>query len=282
MPTTRSGTRDRSTSSPPPFASSSSATTSPSPTPLNKRTNTAQDSSVKPNKRARTTAVPLDEAQQVTSLPSSSRLPLANADVFYVPDFVNEDTARGWYEEMLALPDWYRPTLKVYGKEVTQSRQIAAYATSPSITIKYSGHPVNMQYDIPPPLRQIWDQVETKLGVQFNHVMANLYSDGQTYIGSHRDLKENRVIATVSLGAARTFNLKHDHPPSSPSSPSSSSSSTPDKLLYAHSLPLASGSLLVMQGDTQKHWKHEIPKEWGRKGKVEEGRISLTFRQVVK
>jgi alkylated DNA repair dioxygenase AlkB len=48
-------------------------------------------------------------------------------------------------------------------------------------------------------------------------------------------------------------------------------------LKYRYSLPLASGSLLVMQGQTQKLWKHEIPKE----KKVEEGRISLTFRQLV-
>lgn len=40
---------------------------------------------------------------------------------------------------------------------------------------------------------------------------------------------------------------------------------------------LANGSLVVMQGDTQSHWKHEIPKE----PKVKEGRISLTFRQLV-
>ena len=56
---------------------------------------------------------------------------------------------------------------------------------------------------------------------------------------------------------------------------------------------LGNGSLLVMQGETQENWKvcllpicwleahlkfqHEIPKE----PKIKEGRISLTFRQLV-
>lgn len=40
---------------------------------------------------------------------------------------------------------------------------------------------------------------------------------------------------------------------------------------------LENGSLLVMQGDTQLNWKHEIPKE----PTVKDGRISLTFRQLV-
>lgn len=141
------------------------------------------------------------------------------------------------------------------------------------------------------------------------------------------------VIASLSLGAVRTFNLTHTAPPSTstttttPSSPSRKSSSkrtkpasppvpTPpppsavspyfsapialadpddkasgdvdaaksegeaaekEEEQYKYTLPLASGSLLVMQGTTQKLWKHEIPKE----KKVSEVRISLTFRQLV-
>lgn len=40
---------------------------------------------------------------------------------------------------------------------------------------------------------------------------------------------------------------------------------------------LENGSLLVMQGDVQKEWYHEVPKE----GRIKEGRISVTFRQLV-
>ncbi|GAA5915449.1 hypothetical protein JCM6882_007895 [Rhodosporidiobolus microsporus] len=276
----------------PPASSAATASTS-SPPWANKRAKKGGNDDVKPAKAKRARkAVGADEAPQVSSLPDETRLPLADAEVFYVPDFADAETAQGWYDELLKLPDWYRPTLRVYGKDVTQSRKIAAFATDPSLTVKYSGHPVKMNYDYPPLLGKIQDAVEEKLGVTFNHCMLNLYEDGNVYIGNHRDNKENRVIASLSLGAVRTFILTHTSPPSSsagsaspppPVSPSSSPNAPPSAPLhYTHTLPLASGSLLVMQGRTQEKWKHQIPKEWGKKtGKVTEGRISLTFRQLV-
>ena len=137
------------------------------------------------------------------------------------------------------------------------------------------------------------------------------------YIGNHRDNRENRfvsgfspfsfvpppdppcidysVIASLSLGAPRTFIMEHDKPPSS--APASSKkpvkskvkTKTPepsieteekldeDGLLYYKKWTLENGSLVVMQGQTQQHWKHQIPKE----AKVKDSRISLTFRQLV-
>lgn len=149
-----------------------------------------------------------------------------------------------------------------------------------------------------------------------------LARDRSVYIGKHRDNRENRcarshpphrlaaladglgigsVIASLSLGAPRTFILTHTNPPpapspspttavsSAPSVPSASASpnddpataapaAAPSPLLYAHRTTLASGSLLVMQGATQQHWKHEVPRE---KRAVKTSRVSLTFRQLV-
>ncbi|KAG6914998.1 hypothetical protein DXG01_014012 [Tephrocybe rancida] len=177
----------------------------------------------------------------------------------------------------------YQPTLKVFGRETVQSRKIAAYATDKSLTLKYSGQEVDMKYEYPPLLRQIQDEVEKKLGVKFNHVMLNLYEDGHVYIGNHRDNLENRVIASVSLGTPRTFIMTHDAPKGSkttrpgPSKKSRLETSAPLNPTLKKRWTLESGSLVVMQGDTQRFWKHEIPKE----PKVKEGRISLTFRQLV-
>lgn len=190
----------------------------------------------------------------------------------------------------------YQPKLKLYGREITQSRKIAAYATEPTLSLKYSGQVVDMKYAYPPLLRRIQDDVEEKLGVKFNHVMLNLYEDGSVYIGNHRDNLENRVIASVSLGAPRTFIMTHDAPKRSeatspppakkPRETISSSSSVPcpgdettqsPATVHKKRWLLQPGSLVIMQGDTQKFWKHEIPKE----PKVKDGRISLTFRQLV-
>ncbi|KAF9455388.1 hypothetical protein BDZ94DRAFT_1230930 [Collybia nuda] len=245
----------------------------------------------RPTKRARRKVLDT-EVQKVRDLDGFELKDMPDAEVFYVPDFISKEVASEWYTGLIDLESWYRPKLKVYGKEVTQSRKIAAYATEPKLTLKYSGQLVNMYYEYPPLLRHIQNEVEKKLGVKFNHVMLNLYEDGQIYIGNHRDNIENRVIASVSLGAPRTFIMTHNSAkPARASAPKARATrkkgaggAPDDDDVPSDPLPipkkrwtLDSGSLVVMQGDTQKYWKHEIPKE----PKVKEGRISLTFRQLV-
>ncbi|KIM37334.1 hypothetical protein M413DRAFT_448620 [Hebeloma cylindrosporum] len=258
----------------------------------------------RPRKRARierpsaSSPTPKIEAQikpvfeQVSTLSSKFRLnEMADSEVYYVPDFINDSKKAGeWYDSLLGLDSWYQPKLKMYGREITQSRKIAAYATDPNLTLKYSGQTVDMRYQYPTVLRQIQDEVEEMLGVKFNHVMLNLYEDGTVYIGNHRDNLENKVIASLSLGAPRTFIMTRDlrkkgdkNRKSLKSANNLRQGSSPQNALdevpsvTRKSWILQSGSLVVMQGETQKHWKHEIPKE----PKVKEGRISLTFRQLV-
>ncbi|QRV72286.1 2OG-Fe(II) oxygenase family protein [Ceratobasidium sp. AG-Ba] len=197
------------------------------------------------------------------------KLDLLGADAYYKEDFIEPDVASEWYEELNQLHTWYRPTLKVYGRNVIQSRTIAAYATSPSLTVKYSGHPVELHTTYPPTLRRIQDMVESELGVTFNHVMLNRYEDGNVYIGKHSDNKENKVIASVSLGAVRTFIM-------TPKITARNKHAAPAKGT-AKRWDMANGSLFVMQGDTQANWKHEIPKQ----PHIVQGRISLTFRQLI-
>lgn len=94
--------------------------------------------------------------------------------------------------------------------------------------------------------------------------MLNLYHDGNEGMGWHTDdekeLEENGVIASLSFGAARKFSFKHK--------------TTKEKIDFH----LASGSLLLMRGETQKHWLHQLPKT----KKVHQPRINLTFRNIVK
>ncbi|KAG8873766.1 hypothetical protein FRB97_006449 [Tulasnella sp. 331] len=168
---------------------------------------------------------------------------LPGADVYYQPDTVDSETANTWFKEL--------------------NRLDTSYATTPSLTVKYSNHDVMVHYPYPSLLQEIQAEVEKTLGVTFNHVMLNRYEDGTIYIGKHSDTAENKVIASLSLGAVRTFIM------------------SPRKgfTVEKKSWPLANGSLLVMQGDTQKNWHHEIPKE--SKRTVKAGRISLTFRQLI-
>jgi hypothetical protein len=75
------------------------------------------------------------------------------------------------------------------------------------------------------------------------------------------ELGERPILASLSLGEERTFILKHKR----------------KKALKPVPLKLASGSLLLMKGDTQRYWKHGIDKETRPCGP----RVNLTFRRIL-
>jgi alkylated DNA repair dioxygenase AlkB len=205
--------------------------------------------------------------------------------VYYQRDWIDAKTAHRWHTELKGLKEWYRPKLKVYGREIQQSRSIAgelkeyvvgckegrvlmilaclgsAFATSPGLELKYSGHQVEMHAPFPPLLETIAARLSTDdcLGAQvkFNHAMLNSYEDGQVYIGRHSDNLENKVIVTVSLGAPRSWIMEEKKPRGAVEKGK------------RHRWMLENGSLLVMQGSVQKDYTHEIPKE----PKVKDSRI---------
>ncbi|GAK62519.1 DNA methylase [Moesziomyces antarcticus] len=182
---------------------------------------------------------------------------LPDAEIYYKPDFISAHLAEEWRAELDRLSEWYRPKLKVYGREITQSRDIAAYSTAPGLHLKYSGHPVELHAPFPPLLNHIASLISSDdcLGseVRFNHCMLNRYEDGSIYIGRHSDNIENKVIVTVSLGADRSWIMERKQPRKGSTQPSSEK--------VKKRWMLAGGSLLVMQGQTQKFYTHEIPKE---------------------
>jgi alkylated DNA repair dioxygenase AlkB len=91
----------------------------------------------------------------------------------------------------------------------------------------------------------------------------NYYRDGKDSNGWHADnekeLGTNPTIASLSFGAARTFQLKHN-----------TIKENKKSILLEH------GSLLLMKGPTQHFWKHQIPKT----AKPTGPRINLTFRII--
>jgi alkylated DNA repair dioxygenase AlkB len=112
------------------------------------------------------------------------------------------------------------------------------------------------------PLREIKTIVESLAATCFNSVLLNLYRDGQDSMGWHSDaepeLGRNPVIASVSLGAVRRFVLQHK------------------KARLRIPLDLPAGSVLIMKGATQHHWRHALTKTRRPVGH----RVSLTFRAI--
>ena len=94
----------------------------------------------------------------------------------------------------------------------------------------------------------------------YNAVLCNLYRDGNDSVGLHADAEPEMgpVIASLSLGATRTFRLR----------------AMGGAVAFSERLP--GGSLLIMAGQTQKNFKHEAPKE----PRATQPRINLTFRRI--
>jgi alkylated DNA repair dioxygenase AlkB len=112
-------------------------------------------------------------------------------------------------------------------------------------------------------LTYIKEKVEDFMKVKFTTVLLNYYRDGNDSNGWHADnekeLGKNPIIASVSFGAKRVFQMKHN-----------SIKEQKFKIELEH------GSLLIMKGTTQHFWKHQIPKSTKNVGP----RINLTFRII--
>jgi len=115
-----------------------------------------------------------------------------------------------------------------------------------------------------PILLTLKQRTEACLQRRFNAVLANLYRDGNDSVGWHADnepeLGPNPLIASLTLGAARRFCLRHRRHKAR-------------KL----ELILPSGALLVMGGTLQQHWLHALPKS----RTAQAPRINLSFRNIV-
>ena len=113
------------------------------------------------------------------------------------------------------------------------------------------------------PLQKIKSLVESVCETNFTTVLLNYYRDGNDGNGWHADNEKelgiNPVIASLSLGAERNFQLKHNLDTS-----------------QKKNIILENGSLLLMKGTTQHFWKHQVPKT----AKPVGSRINLTFRVI--
>lgn len=186
-------------------------------------------------------------------------LNIADGELYYLPSWLAQHEANELYEIFKDQLAWQQDQLRVFGKWHPIPRLQAWYGDSEAI-YKFSG-----QRFAPRawhPQLAILRQRLLRIGISTNAVLANYYRNGQDKMGWHRDnersLGVQPTIASVSLGTARTFQLKHKV-----------SGERVDILLE-------SGSLLIMAGDMQQHWLHALPM---RKG-VTSGRINLTYRLV--
>ncbi|MBU2946862.1 alpha-ketoglutarate-dependent dioxygenase AlkB family protein [Zobellia uliginosa] len=189
-------------------------------------------------------------------------LNLPSSDIIYYPNFMDKKEADDSFRTLREKIPWQQDDITVFGKTYAQPRLTALYGNNGK-SYSYSKL-VMTPHRFTPELLKIKDKVETVAGVIFTTCLLNLYRNGQDSNGWHADnekeLGENPIIASVTLGQERFFHLKHK-----------SDKSLKQKIL------LQNGSLLLMRGSTQKHWLHQIPKT----AKIIDERINLTFRIII-
>ena len=188
-------------------------------------------------------------------------LSLPDAEIIYYPQFFDKEQADQIYAELLQEIAWQQDNITVFGKTHPQPRLTALYGNEGK---PYSYSNITMQ---PNPwntlLQKIKYLIESRTECQFTTVLLNQYRDGKDSNGWHSDnekeLGTNPIIASLSFGAERVFQLKHN--------------TIADA---KKSIVLEHGSLLLMKGSTQHFWKHQIPKT----AKPIGNRINLTFRSI--
>ncbi len=183
---------------------------------------------------------------------------LPNAELFYIPNFFSKEESDSYYKTVKTDTNWQNDDITLFGKTYKQPRLTALFGESDQ-PYGYSNivmHPESLT----PTLKTIKQRIETTSKHKFNTVLVNLYRDGNGWhADNEKELGENPVIASVSFGETRPFHFKH-------------------RTLkeQRHKLNLEHGSLLIMKGEMQQHWLHQIAKT----KKLIEPRINLTFREL--
>lgn len=155
----------------------------------------------------------------------------------------------------------WQDSFVAYGRRFEIPRQQAWYAEQ-GIHYRYAENQLH-RHDWIAPLRAIKQKVEDRCGEQFNSVLVTLYRDGKDYVGWHADdekeLGEQPVIASLSLGACREFHYRRK------------------QTGQGHVIKLNDGELLVMPAGFQQDWEHCVPQQSG----ISMPRLNLTFRRVI-
>jgi alkylated DNA repair dioxygenase AlkB len=190
------------------------------------------------------------------------RLAIPHADLQLFLNVWSDAEAKALWPALHTL-DWQQKAITLFGRAVMQPRLIAWYGDA-GADYRYSGL-LNIPQPWTPVLQAIRERVQSICQVDFNSVLGNWYRDGHDSVGWHSDdepeLGPQPIIASVSFGVTRRFSLQHKK----------------DKALrFAIDLPNA--SLLLMQGETQQHYRHAVLKDKA----VKDGRINLTFRQILR
>jgi len=173
----------------------------------------------------------------------------ARGRILYTPDFVPEEVAGAWFDEVRGAVVWEAQRRRMYDREVDVPRLVGHFPLAPDDTY------------VPDAIRAAARQVIAATGVAFTSVGLNFYRDGRDSVAPHNDhlheIAAGCPIALLSLGATRRMTIR--------------AKAAPRRVFH---VDLAAGSLLLMSYETQLYYTHGLPKTSEPVGP----RISLAFR----
>lgn len=185
---------------------------------------------------------------------------ITNGEYLFVPNFFDIVESNRHFNTLLNSIEWKQESMLMYGKNIPFPRLTAWYGDN-DMPYSFSGITLSPIYwnDT---LLEVKHKIEPIAKTIFNSVLLNRYRNGSDSISWHTDAEKelgiNPIIASVNFGATRKFQLRHK--------------STKEKI----ELELTHGSLLIMGGELQHYWQHQVPKT----KKVTKERINLTFRVI--
>ena len=187
---------------------------------------------------------------------------LPDGELHWYPHYCESARADSWLQRLMAETPWRQDSIRMHGKILAVPRLQAWYGV-PEARYGYSGILLS-PLPFTPLLEEIRAELQQRTGQRFNAVLLNQYRDGNDSVSWHSDdeqaLGDDPIIASLSLGGTRRFELRHR------------TRKDPGKL----TLDLSHGSLGLMGKGLQTHWQHQIPKQPG----ISALRLNLTFRLI--
>ena len=204
------------------------------------------------------------------------------ARVTYDPAFLRPDEAERYQQGLRAALEFNAEeesqVRRPFSRDKIAIPRLQTAYGDPGASYTFAGCVVPARPWIPL-LSTLRELVSVRTGETPNFVLINYYRSGRDCIGWHADDEDDLgnapTILSLSLGATRDFQFRHrDAFPRA-----GQAARRPE--LQTVTLPLGSGSLLIMRDPTNKDWKHQLPRRGGSKAATIGARLNLTWRQIV-
>ena len=186
---------------------------------------------------------------------------LPDAEIILYRHFFDLTESNLYFENLLTEVAWEQESILMFGK-MTPLPRLTAWYGDPKTSYTYSSLK-NEPLPWSEALLEIRQQLSELTDGTFNSVLLNLYRNGSDSVAWHADdekeLGVSPTIASVSFGQTRKFAFKKK-----------------DAGTEVLSIDLNHGDVLIMSGETQQNYLHQIP----RSAKKMEPRINMTFRSV--